>query len=1014
MSEIGAQLRRYLGAARVLGLRRATGGVVAEVLAIGVGTALLAGHGAGLTLRGDIFGPAALGLGLGLAAWATATGIRRARRAHGDALATARTVGLGRGPLDARAKTDASLRREILGAAELLEGVAHGDVAGSPALASHYVSQVENRLQRAGADPRLALGPRGAPWRLLVLTGLVVALWISRGATWFGPGLDRAMSAEDGRPEPPAAPLWNTLDVDLRYPAHTGRPPRAITNPSGALRVPAGTDITVSLTPEDAPEAMLLLLEHDAIEGREPPEPVRVELRADGEEGRFTGTFTARGAGSWVVLALDSADDDPSEARGRAPAQRLELEVDEPPEVELRPLPGWQKEVRDQDRVELRFVARDDFGLAAAELVYQLGDGTAHRIPAGKPPVGARNWRHRHSWDLSAIPTENREEVLYWLEIRDNDPGLGLVPLPDPPGKVTRSATMRLLVKDEEAEHSANIGSLRELRDQAIDLLAGRLSGELTVKGLAAEPEALAPALSVARTLHRNAAELLAGLSGLVDALAVDSMVRERDVRILDGVHERLLELHRAEMKLHEKLPPGVLQRDPRGTRAALDRLSRHNRLELEGLEDEIIRLDDLVDGQLLARLEALLARLQATQQKLVEVLEQLQAGDESVRNQVEQLMLRRADDLRRIQEVRSMLQKEVGREYMNLDAFELLQQAAAQDDMNARLQQGDVEGALQQAREGQSQMRGIQDAVQERLAVPGEGAMSQEEKQRIEMLRALSRLQDEVGSLRDTTKSAHESWRSGVADDPADGVEATSKAARDLGRRLDSINDARLGREARERLEDAREAVARLESLAKEPEPSALEAAELADEASVALEDALAGTPSGETEHREVTRAGRQAKRLRNRLRRPLRAFDQVVDGETVEGVDRTRVRQEGVRDRARALLDEEIAEILPPAGRAALRRAGSRLDDGSGALRERQTGDALREQGDAWKQIQRAIDSLRRSSASPPPSASGETSTEAEQDKSLRDELMETMRQGTPDGFGDQVKRYYEELLR
>jgi hypothetical protein len=62
----------------------------------------------------------------------------------------------------------------------------------------------------------------------------------------------------------------------------------------------------------------------------------------------------------------------------------------------------------------------------------------------------------------------------------------------------------------------------------------------------------------------------------------------------------------------------------------------------------------------------------------------------------------------------------------------------------------------------------------------------------------------------------------------------------------------------------------------------------------------------------------------------------------------------------------------------------------------------------------LQQAIDSLRQSSPPPPPSGGGESSTEAERDRSLRDQVVEAMREGDRDGFDEDTKRYYEELLR
>ena len=37
-----------------------------------------------------------------------------------------------------------------------------------------------------------------------------------------------------------------------------------------------------------------------------------------------------------------------------------------------------------------------------------------------------------------------------------------------------------------------------------------------------------------------------------------------------------------------------------------------------------------------------------------------------------------------------------------------------------------------------------------------------------------------------------------------------------------------------------------------------------------------------------------------------------------------------------------------------------------------------------------------------------------ETERERSLRDELMDAMKEGAPSGFDREVERYYEELLR
>ncbi|MBA3547937.1 MAG: hypothetical protein H0T76_15750, partial [Nannocystis sp.] len=123
---------------------------------------------------------------------------------------------------------------------------------------------------------------------------------------------------------------------------------------------------------------------------------------------------------------------------------------------------------------------------------------------------------------------------------------------------------------------------------------------------------------------------------------------------------------------------------------------------------------------------------------------------------------------------------------------------------------------------------------------------------------------------------------------------------------------------------------------------------------------------------------------------------------------------RQAGMRGRAQQLMEGAGGEALPEPGKQAMRAALEGMQGSSSALGQRRGGPAIDAQGDAISAIQRALDSMRESS---PPSGSSShqpASTETERDRSLRDELMDAMKEGAPAGFDQEVERYYEELLR
>jgi hypothetical protein len=1033
-------LRDYLRAVRRVSVRRSVRATVVDAGLFALLWSGLAIVWVGLSLRGDLGQQVGAALGLLLLGALMTVRIQQLRTLLGSRVALARAISRTSGPLRRLAtprerERDVILRHELLGATELWTGLESTEptTLRSPELASAYIARVG--AQTIELDPSLALPhPARLPRALagVLAASLAAGLFLHPSLQPIAArGLELLRAGVDGRPAPEPQPVWTALVLVLDYPDYTRRPDRRVPNPSGSIRVPAGTVVSLELDAAGDADAVRVVVTHDASELASTNDAQIVELAPVGEvERRWTGSFTVRAAGSAVVALLDdsgphSAAELSAAARHSAP-MRIELEADMLPEVELLPLPDSQREANETDRVDVRFNSRDDFGVVEAELVYELaredGELERHRLPAGKAPGGAaRTWQHRHTWDLSTIPIEQRGTVTYWIEIRDNDPGLGLAALPDGPGKVAASTRAQLLVHDDEAEHAANIRDLQAIRDAAVDLLAARLT-TVAFEGLEDAPT-LTRKLRFARTMHNQAESLLMLIASAVDALAVDTMIAEREVETLAGIHERLLALHRREGELHETLPVGAELERPDERAPLLRELGPHNRRELEQLEDEIIRLDDLVDAQIIAHLETLVARLQASQQKLVEKLEQLAAGDESVRPEIEQLEQRIRADMQRVQQARSQLSKELGDEWMNLDAFKAMEARMRSEELLEQLRKGDVDGALQKAREQLDAIRSLRDRMQQTGEQPDAPALSEEDRQRMKMLRELSRLQDEQTGLRSETRRLEQQWRDAVDGQQADAKTRaqTREQAKQLREQLREIDDSNLSRDARTAWEDAREALEQLEAASEEgeegqgPQAPQIELFDAAQKAAAALERAQRGSKPGETEATALRELSKRANRLRDGLRESLPNPDEVLDSEQTQRMSELAQRQRSLRERADRLLDDPAAQILPEPGRMAMDRADRSMGEAGDALEDAALDGALGGEQQAWDALQQAIDSLRQSSPPPPPAGGGgESSTEAERDRSLRDQVVEAMREGDRDGFDDDTKRYYEELLR
>jgi hypothetical protein len=371
---------------------------------------------------------------------------------------------------------------------------------------------------------------------------------------------------------------------------------------------------------------------------------------------------------------------------------------------------------------------------------------------------------------------------------------------------------------------------------------------------------------------------------------------------------------------------------------------------------------------------------------------------------------------MRRVQEAQAQLRKEVGDEWMNLDAFKAMEARMRSQQLLEQLQRGDIEGALEQAREGLDAIRQLRERVQQTGEQQETTALSEEDRKRMKMLRELSRLQDEETGLRSETRRLREQWRDAVDDRQADedAVDRAREQAKELREAVEDINDAHLSREGRIAWDDAREALEALEAAAEDGKASELELFEAANEAAAALRRAEEGSKSGEPEAKALRKLAGEAERLREQLRDPLPDPGEVFEREDLERLGELGRQQRTLRERAQQLLEDPAADILPPAGQQAMESADEAMGEAGDALDEAALDGALSEENRAWHGIQRAIDSLRQSSPPPPPPSQGESSTEAERDRSLRDQVVEAMREGDRDDFDADTKRYYEELLR
>ncbi|HEX7998260.1 MAG TPA: DUF4175 family protein [Pyrinomonadaceae bacterium] len=149
-------------------------------------------------------------------------------------------------------------------------------------------------------------------------------------------------------------------------------------------------------------------------------------MRAEGE-GSFSGSFIATTSGALEARVL--ADD---ALLAPAPVVRaVEVYADAPPEAYIAEPNGDQllRSVPTQ-AINVRWTARDDFGLAGVKLKYikSRGEGDAAKFTSGEINLGnierasTLEWRGAAALDLARLGMQPGDTLVFWIEARDRNP----------------------------------------------------------------------------------------------------------------------------------------------------------------------------------------------------------------------------------------------------------------------------------------------------------------------------------------------------------------------------------------------------------------------------------------------------------------------------------------------------------------------------------------------------------------------------------------------------------------
>ncbi len=917
---------------------------------------------------------------------------------------------------------------DLLAALELRRAMAH-DPSFSTELALAHLRSVDARTAQLDAqavvDRRAVRRAGFLALGALAALALVSLVWPDRMRALLVALQPAAASGRLSAREP----VTGELEVLYQYPAYTGLAPRTVTS-TGDLAGPKGTVVQVRTRADRTVSGAQLVLNSGTVV------PLRVEHGRD-----LSGSLVLQSTGTYAMVFTGRS----GREAARGPDFPLTVEPDAPPQVSIL-LPGSELEVDPEQEVLLRWEASDDYGLSDVALVWTGTDGQSHRQKLAHDDGRKSSGQYR--WPLAGLKLAAGDRVTYAVEALDNDAV---------DGAQKGTSRQQTLVVYSAAEHRREaLRRATELWERLLAHLATRIEG---------------PDRDSRKTEDKVRAQEPVDLSGL--ALAGDivstarALARERDrnealVAALEHVGRDVAGRVRAtsdSRKLWLRLA---------GRRNDLDmdgRLTRVAQEEISALEKDALYLESVLDRQRLEELRDLAAQMAREQRELAKLIEQFQSTrdpglQEKILRQVSALRKRIEELARRMAE----LQKSIRDEHYNVEALkEMARQQDMQgglDDIEKLLKEGKTEEALQRLQQLQAQMSELQKRLDENAESMGARANPELVKRYREFSDALKSTTEEQKQLAEETKAVRDRYRDQMRQrmkQAAQGLKETlqrkaDQVAQDYQRVGPNDLSPRLDlplEQAKSELENLKSALKSDDfDLAAEAAQRAVRQAEelsRAGDQQRALDEAYQNPPDVREKSRKLAQrlekdseTVRDIRKKLDQLFPPLSSqlgqADRQKLQEISQGQRKLGQRAQDLQQKMRQL--EQMAPLFGEQGEEALQQISDRM---AGATERLEGKDPQRGYGeqkaalDSLEQLQQSMQQSQRGGGRgglPLPLLAGgeqEGGNELSRQKvevpdadpngaprEFRKDLLDAMKQGTPERYRDQVKQYYEELVK
>jgi hypothetical protein len=650
-----------------------------------------------------------------------------------------------------------------------------------------------------------------------------------------------------------------------------------------------------------------------------------------------------------------------------------------------------------------------------------------------------------------------KDQLVVYLEAVDNDTISG--------PKVATSAPVILKVSSPEDKHLELIEEQQKIFEALLGVLGDYLESPVgaTYADPAGKPQEGIPPEWTATELgqryaaaippHEKAGEVHGNMKALLERMEQDPLLLRRDFEIYKKSYEELSRLQGQE-GVHIDSLRSVAKQE-KLSRAQVQNLFSSRAEMIHGTERAVIALEDLVASQRMENLLETAKDLQAAKDRLKELMQKYkETKDPALRQEIMRQLQRLRERMKEIAQKMSKQAQDLPTEHVNLEALEPKEMAKKAEDVSSSmdklmeaLEKGDIDQAMAMLEKMDQDVDSMLSDMESEFAEMQPSGLSELDKQ-------VSELMDEINDIeaqqKEVTKSTDELAREmeQQRNEQMQGqIEAFKEQARqkldEIKRELGQVDTQKLREWERENVDRAKQRAKQLEQAIEQGDLG--QASELASELENELQRSGTDLEFGERgtlpndPRRQAYKQGRQSvQRAQPKAQELSQELGQLMEqanrpqptegqgqrmSELGQQQGQARQRTKGLQEKLEKsgqqfpMLKDALQPGLEEAGQF-MEDAQERLGQGQGRKAHENEKLALDKLGGLKEQLKQALQKQRMGEGEGGKRVSNEPVKIPGRDdtapKEFRQDIMDAMKEGGLDDYSEELKRYYESLVR